>query len=271
MKHTLSLIALVAICSATMVSCKNTKTTEPTPEEIEAQKAALADSVLAQIDALADTYIDYSVNGFDFSTIRLDEAEKLIKPDYLLDPSEAYSFVTKTQKVNALAIYCVELFIRYMYDMPVDEAKGAIAKLAAELNHPIEFNKAQDMTRTERIKKEYEACKEKGDLAYFWQFHSAIVCEMSYLVAQNPELFYSKITDEQWQAFNDRFGMIVDIVEELSKYDEEMLQLWEFGSKYKPYASDEEIISSNQNIETAKQFHIANKDKYIARRNALLQ
>jgi len=271
MKRSFQFLTLVAICCAMMVCCKNTKTTEPTPEEIQAQKVALADSVLAFVDSLADTYIDYSVNSFDFNTIKLEDAEKLIKPDYLLDPSEAVSFVTKTQKVNALAIYCVELFIRYMYDMPVDEAKEAIAKLTAELNHPIDFSKVKDMTRTERIKKEYEAYKESGNVAYFWQFHNAIVCEMSYLVAQNPELFYSKITDEQWQAFNDRFGMIVDIVEELSKYDEEMLQLWEFGSKYKPYASDEEIISSNQNIETAKQFHIANKDKYIARRNALLQ
>jgi len=271
MKRTFQSLALVAICFAMMVSCKNTKTTEPTPEEIQAQKVALADSVLAQIDALADTYIDYSVNGFDFSTIKLEDAEKLIKPDYLLDPSEAGIFVTKTQKVNALAIYCVELFIRYMYDMPVDEAKEAIAKLAAELNHPIDFSKVKDMTRTERIKKEYEACKERGDLAYFWQFHYAIVFEMSYLVAQNSELFYSKISNEQWQAFNARFGMMAKIVEELSKYDEEMSQLWEFRNKYKPYASDEEISSSNQNIESAKQFHIANKDKYIARRNALLQ
>jgi len=271
MKRTLTLFALVAICSAMMVSCKNTKTTEPTPEEIQAQKVALADSVLAFVDSLADTYIDYSVNSFDFAAMKLDEAEKLVKPDYLLDPSEADSFITKTQKVNALAIYSVELFIRYMYDMPLDEARDALGKLAAELNHPIDFSKVKDMTRTERIKKEYEAYEESGDVAYFWQLHNAIICEMSYLVAQNPELFYSKISNEQWQAFYSRIKTLKKVIRELANYDEEMSQLWEFRSINSPYASDEERDIANQNIETAKQYHIDNKDKYITRRNALLQ
>jgi len=56
MKRTLTIFTLAAICAAMMVSCKNTKTTEPTPEEIQVQKQALADSVLAQMDALYEAY-----------------------------------------------------------------------------------------------------------------------------------------------------------------------------------------------------------------------
>jgi len=57
------------------------------------------------------------------------------------------------------------------------------------------------MPLSEKIKKEYEACRERGDLAYFWQFQYAIMIETGYIIAHNPELFFSKITEEQWQAF----------------------------------------------------------------------
>jgi len=134
MKRTLTLIALVAICCAMMVSCKNTKTTEPTPEEIQAQKVALADSVLAEIDAFADEYMLASDNAFFIADYELTEEEKLVKPDYLLEPSFANTLVTKSQKVNALAFYLADIQVRKLYDMPMEEAKEVIAKLAIELN-----------------------------------------------------------------------------------------------------------------------------------------
>jgi len=272
MRRVLSLFACVAICSAMMVSCKNAKTVEPTAEEIQAQKQALADSVLADIDALAEQFSESQSKSFGFKFLELTDNEKLVKPDYLLDPSVASTLVSKTQKVNALAIYFVDNNLRTLYEMPCDEVKEAMAKLAAEVNFPVDVEYLTgDAPASEKMEKQYEICKERGDLAYFWQFEYALLSEISYVMANNPELFYSKITDEQWQTFNNRFKTIVRAVEKLAKYDEEMAQLWEFRCKYYPYTSDEENISNNQNAETAKQYHIVNKDKYVARRNALLQ
>jgi len=273
MKRTFQFLALVAISSAMMVSCKNNKTTEPTPEEIQAQKVALADSVLAQIDAFANNFIDASTRSFDFVSFELTEEEKLVKPDYLLEPEDANKFVTKSQKVNALAIYIVDLPIRKMYDMPMDETKGVIAKLAAELNHPLTPDDVFDfdVSMSEKVKKEYEVCKERGELAYFWQFHNAILIEIAYVIGQNPELFFSKITEEQWQAFMKRTNEENYAMRELAKYDEEMADVLEIFNKNRVVSSDEEKAKVSASIESEKQFRLANNDKFIAYRNVLLQ
>jgi len=110
------------------------QTAEPTPEEIQAQKVALADSVLTQIDAIANQIFDAGSNSVRFKSMELTENVKMIKPDYLLDLSIANQLVTKSQKVNALGIYIVDYSIRTIYDMPLDEAKEVIIKLATEVS-----------------------------------------------------------------------------------------------------------------------------------------
>jgi len=273
MKRTLTLIALVAICSAMMVSCKNTKTAEPTPEEIQAQKVALADSVLAQIDVFAEQFFDASSKTFKAKEWKLTEAEKMVKPDYLLDPSVAATLVTKSQKVSALAIYCSELVLRKLYDMPLDETEEVIAKLAAEVNHPVELNFVSnfDMPASEVIREEYEACRERGDLPYFWQFQNALLTETSFILAQNPELFLSKITEEQWQSYYKKMHEKTLALMTLAQYDEEMMEVCLKIQKNRVSFSDDEYIESTSSIQASIEYYKDKKDKFIAKRNALLQ
>lgn len=271
MKKLSLFIAFAMLAAFTMVSCNN-KQKEPTQEEVQEMKQALADTVLAQIDAWVDEYITTSEKGVTIRGFELTEKEKQVKPDYLLDPAEANKFVTKTQKVNALAIYVVELGLRNVYDMPVEDAKAAIVKLAAEVNYPIDINKlGSNVPLSELIKSEYEKCRENGDLALFWQFENAIVYETHYNLANNSELFFSKITEKQWRNFCQRRSTRINAIKELAQYDEEMAALLEFCTKNRVSKSDEERNARDSSIECAKQFYIANKDKYIAKRNALLQ
>jgi len=276
MKKTHILIALAMLAALSMVSCKNnnkkTQSREPSQEEVQEMKQALADTVLAQIDALADYYWDQSSKTFRIKGLTLTDAEKAVKPDYLLDPSFASTLVSKSQKINALSIYLAELSVRRIYDMPCDQVKEVIAKLAAEVNHPIDTDLLiGDTPTSEKFKKEYEICKERGDVAYFWHFQFANVIEITYIIANNPELFLNRITEEQWQAFRAKIITTRNVVENLAKYDEEMSQLREIWNKNKIYASHDEAEGINSNKETIIKYHIANKDKYIARRNALLQ
>jgi len=279
MKNTLTLITCIAVCCATMVSCKNnnkkTAASQPTQEEIQTQKQALADSILAKIDAIVDQFADDRSNAFRFREFELTEEEKMVKPDYLLDPSLASTFVTKSQKMNALAMYLIDNGVRNIYGISREEAREAMTKLAAEVNFPVD----QDYTRSaaplsEKTKKFYEAFKERGDIAGFWQLQNAFMTEMSYIVAQNPELFFSKINEEQWQSHMASRNSWRKTVEELAVYDPEMAQILELDKKTRMTPSDEElekVISSNQSIQSVKEYFIANKDKLIARRNALLQ
>jgi len=201
----------------------------------------------------------------------LTEEEKTVKPNYLLDPAAANILVTKYQKVNALAIYIVEYYIRLIYDMPVEKSKEVIAKLAAEVNHPTYSEDYEKLSRVERIKKEYEICKENGDLAYFWQFYNAVIFESEHLIAQNPQLFISKITDEQISTFRKKATARYQSIRILAQYDDEAAEIYEFAKKNRMTSNTEEAIRIFATVESAQQYFISNKDKFIARRNALLQ
>jgi len=275
MKINYILIALAMVAALTMVSCKNNKKTqsqEPTQEEVQEMKQALADSVLAEIDAIVDEYCIAFENDFRFRGFELTEAEKLIKPDYLLDPSVSNELITKSQKINAIAFYMVDLGVRILYDMPVDEAKETIAKLASDVNIPIDLNDYDiNIPRSERTRNQYNMLKENEEVTYFWQFHNAAIKETYYIIVQNPELFFSKITEEQWQQYVKRTNEKNKAMRELAKYDEEMAAVLEIFNQNRVVSSDEEKAKVSASIETHKRHLIANKDKFIENRNALLQ
>jgi len=267
-------IAMAMVAALTVVSCKcsSKKSQKPTQEEVQEMKQELADSVLAEIDALVEEYITASGNAFHFNGLELTKQEKLVKPDYLLDPSEADNFVTKSQKINALAIYMIELDLREKYDMPTEQAREAIAKFVADLNYPYYIDQRDaDMPISERIRQEYNKCKENGDLTYFWQFQNAIIVETSYIFAQNPDLFFRKITEEKWQQYVKRANEKNKALRELAKYDEEMASVLEIFNQNRAWSSEEEKTKVSSSIESSKQYRIANKNKYVAMRNALLQ
>lgn len=247
------------------------KVSEPKHIEVEERKAALASSVLAQIDSLYSLYQNALDQSFDLSKFELTEKEKLLKPQYLLNLSASNNFVTQSQKVNALAIYVVERDIKKIYGMPLEDTKQTIAKLAAELNHTVDIEYLwSDVPVSEKLKREYEVCKEGGDLASFWQFQFAILAETQYILAQNPELFFGRISDEQYQAFHESVVNGMDVIMELAKYDEEMAALKSFIDQNNIWPANKEYQSTLGTKELRIKYFIANKDNINARRNALL-
>jgi len=267
-------IALAMVAALTMVSCKNNKKAkEPSQEEVQEMKQALADTVLAQIDELAERYWNAQEESSMFINMQLTENEIMVKPDYLLDPKAVDTLITRSQKINALAMLVMDIAVYKVYDMPYDALREAAIKLAVDLNIPFDSEYSTgDEPVSEKIKATYKACRERGDVSLFWQFEHALVFEGIYILAQNPELFLSKITEEQWQAWAVVKQTRRAAIKELAKYDEEMAQVWEFrNKKFKITASEEEGDRVDRSIEFAKQFYIDNKDKYAIKRNALLQ
>lgn len=276
MKKTIIFIALTVIVLA-LVSCKNNnKAKVLSPEEIQEQREALADSALAKIDAIAEEYIDASGKSFSAMDFELTNEEKLNKPDYLLDPSLAEEFITKSQKVNALAIYMVENAVREAYGMPVKAAQAAIAKLAVEVNYPIDKDKVTAKEPvSNRVADEYKACRDRGDIAYFWQFNYAIITEFEYLLAQNPELFFRHITEEEWEAFRTKGAAEKDAIHEMAQYDKEAKAI---ADAILQRLQQEDVFHSAQEYEAAiatKESAIqCFKDKkhtFVANRNSLLR
>jgi len=252
---------------------KYIKVSEPNHIDVQERKAALASSTLAQIDSLYMLYKNAKGQSFDLSKFELTGKEKLVKPEYLLDLSASNDFVTRSQKVNALAIYVFERNIKKLYDMPLENTDQTIAKLAAELNHTVDIEYLKsDASISEKLEKEYEVCKECGDLSYFWQFQYALFVETKYLLAQNPELFLNRISDEQYKAFHESVVKRIDVIMELAKYDEEMAKLKSFidQNKNNVWQTDQDYQSTLGTKELRTKHYIDNKNNIIARRNALL-
>jgi len=270
MKKSYFIIALATFAALSVSSCKNNnkKTTVAAPEQVQQQKAALADSVLAQIDLIAEEYFDATSKCFRLRNIELTEKEKMVKPDYLLDLSAANTLVTKTQKVNALAYYIIEYGLRKAYDMPLEEAKATILKLASDINHPIDFDLANYETQIRQV---YRDCKEKEELTYFWQFQHAIIAEFTYITSRNPELFFSKISQQQRQSFADRVDSYIKAMKKIAQYDDEMAYAYFLFKKYRIFPTDDQMIQAYNSPESIIEFQIENKDKYAARRNALIK
>jgi len=250
---------------------KYIKVSAPSHIDVEERKSALASTTLAQIDSLYLLYLKALDQSFDLSKFELTEKEKLVKPEYLLNLSASNDFVTRSQKVNALAIFFIERDIKKIYDMPLEDTKQTIAQLAAELNQAIDIEYLRsDAPVSEKLEREYEVCKERGDLAYFWQFQYAIFVETTYLLAQNPELFLRRISDEQYQAFHESAVNRIDVIMELAKYDEEMAMLKSFIDQNNVWQADKDYSSTLGTKELRIKYFIDNKDNIIARRNAIL-
>jgi len=266
----------VLLAALLLVSCKNNnKKSEDkalTAEQVQQTKDQMAESVLETVDAIEQEYRKASQNSFCINQFELTEKEKMVKPDYLLEPQVANTLVTRSQKINALGIYFVEYWFRKLYDMPVEEVQQVIVKLAADVNYPLDVEYAgSDASVSDKLAKEYEACKKAGALAAYWQYRNAVLVETDYLIAQNSRLFFNRITPEQWLSYYMKMTTSVNAIKQLSEYDEEMAAVNQMRIENRVAASDEELFKANRSTEAAKLFHLENKEKFAAARNALIQ
>lgn len=272
MKKTYLLFAIAMFAVLSLVSCKSNKSNQPTPEDVKEMKLALADSVLAQIDALEADFQDAAGKSILFAQIALTDKEKMVKPDYLLDPAEVDNFVTKDQKVSALAFYILEKNLRKAYEMPTDAAEAAISKLLVDINYPLDEELIKsDAPISEKIKSEYELCSERGEQDLYWRFQYSLLCDMNYLLASNPDLFFSKITDDNISAYDRQWAKCFEAIKYLAAYDEEMDELFIAEASRSNGLSTEEIRARFANVDAAKATFKSNEFHPIEWRNSLLK
>lgn len=267
------LLFAVAIVAAFAVSCKNKAQEAVDTDAVETVKTVIADDVIAMIDDLLNTYIKGTedVDMTDAFVPSLSEKAKLVKPDYLYDPKDVNNLVTKSQKINALAILVAERPVRVAFDMPVDEVDDAIARLALDVNHPFNVDDVKGKSITERIKNDYEVCKERGELCYFWQFAFAAENACFYLVAHDPELFLGSITEEQYASFKARSQSVLKAVFTLAEYDEELAAIKAVCLEDPTLADKAKADELYSTLDKIKTNMAAQKELFEARRAALLK
>lgn len=270
----ITVLALVALNAAT--SCRNGKSTMKQTKQAEqeilaAYRADIADSVLEAVDSLAQQYIANIQDGSLAIENLLTERERLVKPKYLFNPADADRLITRRQKTAALAFLITERPLRIAYGMPVNDTDHAIARLLSDLNYPLDIDRMKELSISDNTRNVYEMCREKKQVQYFWEVQADAMISVSYLIASNPDLYYSRLTDEQIRRHAAAFDGMMKALERIARTDREMESvLNDFRS-----SGVGPLITSQRNHELTAEsfirFHVENSGKMTARRNGLLR
>lgn len=199
-------VVLLALAVIALPSCKNQNKKKAEEErEISRKEALLQEELKANVESLAASAkrikrVPFTKTLPDGS-IALTDREKMVKPDYLLDPSVANNLVTLSQKYRAVAMLAVDKMIAELYEMPVTDYKNVMAKLVVDLgdNAIKEFSETNwddkekaDGAISKMVDEEYEA----GRAKFFWEAVTAFLVEQLYICTQNIDKFMPMFTDD---------------------------------------------------------------------------
>ncbi|MCQ2212292.1 MAG: hypothetical protein MJZ36_01495 [Bacteroidaceae bacterium] len=226
---------VVALAAMVLASCGGNKTNQNAEEQTDSVKTFEQEQIEAnikvQIDSIASELGKLKALPIfadtEDGTIALSEEEKLVKPEYLLDPAKANDAVTLSEKYRALAILNVDKFVAKSYDMPTEAYDEAIAKLAADINDPA-FKAAQEEGPiAKNVQAFYDAEEESGRLNYFWQVATSAIVEQLYIMTQNTDKFIAAFDDEAASNVTFRVICLQDAINRLTAYDEELVEVAE--------------------------------------------
>lgn len=201
--------------SANTAEVENEKSFEQ--EQVEAKIKLELDSLASELARLPKLPILVEGEG----GIQLSEEEKMLKPDYLIDPADAENATTLAEKYRMLAALSVDKQIAAMYDMPTDEIQNAIAKLMVDIDDP-SFQEIEDAsTIHETSQKLYDAMEKCGRINYYWQLVAGALLEEAYVMSQNTEKFITAFDDESASSVTFRIILLSDATSRLAGYDPE--------------------------------------------------
>jgi len=160
----------------------------------------------------------------------LTEKEKMVKPDYLINPAIVGKLTTLSQKYHATAMLAADLVIADLYEMPTVDIKEAIAKLLLDINDEAFTNFANtpwiDLESASYafqylIEDEYAA----GRQNLFWDALAASLVEQLYIMTRNIDKFMPMFTDEAVEEFTFNFICLHEGLVTMADTNEEMSSL----------------------------------------------
>jgi len=217
-------VALAAVVFAACGGNKGAQTPDENVTEKSFEQEQVEASIKMHLDSLASAIGQLKqlpIVKKDSEGLALTDAEKQVKPDYLLDPAVAENATTLAEKYRMLSALSVDKEIALLYDMPVDDYTKAITKLAADINDP-SFKAVEDAGNIfETSEALYNEMNANGRINYFWQLVATSLLEELYVTTQNTEKFISVFDDESASNVTFRIVLLTDAVERLAKYDPE--------------------------------------------------
>ena len=262
----LSILA-VAFAALTFVACGGKKTTDNVEgqdsvksfeqEQIEAAIKMHFDSLASELGKLKQLPV-VQKDG----VIKLTDAEKQVKPDYLLDVAAADNAMTLSEKYRVLSALQVDKEVAKLYDMETEDLDKAIAKLAADINDP-SFKSIEGSSDVYETAQElYDAMNQNGRINYFWQIVASSLVEQLYVTSQNTEKFISAFNDEAAANVTFRIILIQDALNRLTEYDPEIAPVAEAIAPL--------TVLNATTVDELKAQLVDAKEKIAASRNALV-
>ena len=232
----LSILA-VAFAALTFAACggnKNAQNAEQADstksfeqEQIEAAIKMHFDSLASELGKLKQLPV-VQKDG----VIKLTDAEKQVKPDYLLDAAVAENATTLAEKYRMVSALGVDKKVAAMYDMPFDAYEKAITKLLADINDP-SFKDIQDgSTIYETTQTLYDSMQANGRINYFWQLVSASLVEELYVMSQNTEKFLSVFNDDAVANVTFRIILLLQFFKQKRKFFPDLVKIRTFINHY---------------------------------------
>lgn len=244
---------------ATAETEDTTKTFEQ--EQIEASIKLHIDSLSAQMNEKELTGIAAIAKE---GKLTLSADEKKVQPTYLLGASITSDLTTIAQKYSALAMLTIDKEIAKAYDINVEDYDASIAKLVSEINDPAIKNLHDGELSKETLANLSKTMDEEGRINFFWIASSAATVENIYIMTQNVEKFLASYTDEQVANITFRVFCIIDAMDALSQYDQQIVGISE----------GLQPLKNLTNVTTVADFKKAltdSKDKIEASRAAFLK
>ncbi len=212
-----------------LVSCKGkpAKKLDETNAEVRMQ---LSLQLVVQLDSLAAEEIKYSFEPLggkiQRGEFKLTEAQKKVKPDYLLSPSGVNDMHTLQQKNAAFIYYLMDRAVAKLYDMPTEAYDEVCARLQVDLNLSDNSNlfqvnpadrealRKQEEFFMARFKKE----QQEGTLHLFVGRGVAMITESLYFLSQNPDVLAEALSDEEVAVFSHRLRNISTLLDKLLEF-----------------------------------------------------
>ncbi|MDO5320762.1 MAG: hypothetical protein Q4F39_00045 [Bacteroidia bacterium] len=265
-----SIILLAALL--VVPSCKNqNKNTEGeqsqeplTAEQILSEELKINAANLAE-SAKKMKRIPFAAKNAD-GTFALSEKEKMVKPDYLLDPAVANNLISFTQKYRVIAMLGADLMITNLYEMANTDYKNAINKLLVDLNDDalnqiasIDWSMENDYFQEDFdtfVDEEYAA----GRQNFFWESAAAFMVEQVYILTRNIDKFMPMFTDETAADVTFNFVCVHEgIVQMIANYPEmsslnEVLEPLYVINAITVDQLKEQLMSIKSDIEAARAF-----------------
>lgn len=231
-------VIILALALALAPSCKNQKNKKVVKEvektEISEKEKNLTEELKANLKNLAESAKQLKTIAFiqkkSDGSFTLTEDEKLVKPDYLVNPAVVDELVTLSQKYRCWTMLGVDKMVCELYDMPVTEYESAIARLIADLNDPaidsfagIDWN--VDETVKAELDKFVDAEYSAGRAPFMWDAVAASLVEQMYVITRNIDLFMPLFDDQSAADFTYNFVTVHERILDLMEFYPEMENL----------------------------------------------